>query len=399
MDESDRPVMALTGATGFLGSHLMVSLLERGYRLVILGRSSGNDSLPDRILRLLRWFGMETYFSRLELAEVNFCAPRCGMPESRYARLCAMTSQIIHCASDTRFAERNRSKVFESNVEGLNGILAFAADAQVAFLHYIGTAYAAGHNAGMCPEALPTATTFTNVYEESKACAERVLVDYCREHRVPLKIIRPTIVYGDSSTGRTLKFNALYQPIKSLQYIRNLFMEDLQNHNGEKAQAFQIYLDKAGFLHLPMKLYLPRDGYINLIPVDYFVNAVLAVMEHPADNLVYQVASDTPLTMSALSEYTLRYLKVKGVELVYAPPDEQMPRSTIETLFDRFIEPYRPYLSDIRRFEWNNTRSAVGGMTPPVLTYELFSKCMDYAMAVEWGKRLFEEESPACPCG
>ena len=38
----------LTGATGFLGGHLMAALLQRGERLVILGRASAGASLADR---------------------------------------------------------------------------------------------------------------------------------------------------------------------------------------------------------------------------------------------------------------------------------------------------------------------------------------------------------------
>ena len=393
MGNKGKSVIALTGATGFLGSHLMATLLETGHKLVILGRPSRKETLQERILKLLRWFGLETCLPQLELAEIDFCAPRCGLSEPHYAKLCAMTSQVIHCASDTSFAESNRARVYESNVEGLKGILTFAADARVTYLHYIGTAYAAGDNEGTCPEALPTASTFTNVYEESKAHAERILVDYCREHRIALKIIRPTIVYGDSQTGRALKFNALYQPIKSLQYIRNLFIDDIQNNNGKKARDFNIHLDAEGYLHLPMKLYLPREGYINLIPVNYFVDAVIAVIDHPSSNMFYHVASDTPLTMSTLAQYTLRLLKVKEVELVYDAPDDQLPRSTIEALFDRFIEPYRPYLSDVRMFEWFNTKSAMGGEAPPELTYEIFTRCMEYAMRVEWGKGLFRDSA------
>ena len=393
MSDEAKPTIALTGATGFLGSHLMASLLEMGHRLVILGRPAAKETLQERIVKLLRWFDLEAYLPQLELAEINFCAPRCGLSESHYAKLCAMTSQVIHCASDTSFAERNRSRIFESNVEGLKGILTFAAEARVAFLHYIGTAYAVGGDDGPCRETLPVSRTFTNVYEESKAHAEQVILDFCQKNPIPLKIIRPTIVYGNSQTGRALKFNALYLPIKSLQYIRDIFIDDILNNGGKKAQEFNIRLDDDGYLYLPMKLYLPRAGFINLIPVDYFVDAVMSVIEHPASNTFYHIASDSPLTMDTLAVYTRRLLKVKGVEVVYGTPDDSVPRSSIEDLFDRFIDPYRPYLSDVRMFERKNTESATGGSAPPELTYEIFERCMEYAMGVNWGKTLFRNET------
>jgi nucleoside-diphosphate-sugar epimerase len=47
-DETGRSII-LTGATGFLGAFLMAGLLERGYSVTVLGRSSKNMSLTERI--------------------------------------------------------------------------------------------------------------------------------------------------------------------------------------------------------------------------------------------------------------------------------------------------------------------------------------------------------------
>ena len=123
-----------------------------------------------------------------------------------------MTDQIIHCASDTNFSERKRDLVFAANVHSLNGILEFAAHARVKAFHYISTAYVAGINDTLCKETLPAASDFVNVYEESKAQAENIIASFCEKNSIPLTIIRPSIVYGDSRTGRSLKFNALYFP-------------------------------------------------------------------------------------------------------------------------------------------------------------------------------------------
>jgi len=41
----NKPTIALTGATGFLGSHLMATLLSKGYNIIVFGRSAKNESL------------------------------------------------------------------------------------------------------------------------------------------------------------------------------------------------------------------------------------------------------------------------------------------------------------------------------------------------------------------
>ena len=58
----NKPVIALTGATGFLGSHLMATLLSKGYNIIVFGRSAKNESLEERISRLLKWFGIDSMF-------------------------------------------------------------------------------------------------------------------------------------------------------------------------------------------------------------------------------------------------------------------------------------------------------------------------------------------------
>jgi nucleoside-diphosphate-sugar epimerase len=49
----NKPVIALTGTTGFLGSHLMATLLSKGYNIIVFGRSAKSESLEERISRLL----------------------------------------------------------------------------------------------------------------------------------------------------------------------------------------------------------------------------------------------------------------------------------------------------------------------------------------------------------
>lgn len=386
-----KPVIALTGATGFLGSHLMSSLLSSGYEIIVLGRSTKEESLKQRVLKLLRWFGREEYPGQFEAMEIDYLKPMLGLSASRYSMLCSRTQQIIHCASDTCFSEYKREQVLDFNVNNLTGILEFASTARVTFFHYISTAYAAGINGSLCGEKLSTAIDFTNVYEESKARAEKTIHVYCDKNLIPLTVIRPTIVYGDSRTGRSLKFNALYYPIRSVLNIRDIYLNDILNHGGKKSHHHGIHLDMDGNLILPLRIYLPKEGGINLIPVDYFVNATQRIIENPVPGGIYHLTSNTPAKLEAIALYNEQLLKVKGVEIIYGKPKEHISLNPAEELFDRFIEPYRPYLSDNRLFERNNTDLATSNLHPPVFTYEIFSRCMEYAIEVNWGERIFSE--------
>lgn len=390
MADKSKPTIALTGATGFLGSHLMSSMLLKGYTVIVLGRSTKEEPLYERISRLLRWFGIENRLNQVTCVDTDLSQDNLGIENEEYSRLCSVVGSVIHCASDTSFSESKRDKVMAANINNLKGILEFSRYARVNFFHYISTAYVAGLSENVCKENLPVTNSFTNVYEESKAGAENIIAQYCDKNSINLSIIRPSIVYGDSQNGRSLKFNALYFPIRSVQSIRDIYLNDLKNNGGKKALKNGIYIDKEGYLFLPLKIYLPKEGDLNIIPVDYFVNATIKIIENCFPGGIFHLTNNSPTRMTTLVKYYEQLMKVRGVEIIYGKSADNLSRNPSEELFDRFIEPYRPYLSDNRIFDRTNTDLVTGNLNPPEFTYEIFKKCMEYAIRVNWGASIFD---------
>jgi nucleoside-diphosphate-sugar epimerase len=382
-------VIALTGTTGFLGSHLMATLLSKGYNIIVFGRSAKNESLKERISRLLYWFGFDSCLDQVTCVDTDLSQDNLGIPMGEYSRLCSVVDSVIHCASDTSFSESKREKVMAANINNLKGILEFSKNAHVNFFHYISTAYVAGTGVTYCKETLSSVKTFTNVYEESKAEAEKIISRFCEKNSICLSIIRPSIVYGDSQSGRSLKFNALYFPVRSAQTIRDIYLNDILNNGGLKAAKNGIFIDKEDYLFLPLKIYLPHEGNINIIPVDYFVNTTIKIIENCSSNGIYHLTNPFHTTMKIIAKYYEQLMKVNGVEIIYGPMPDDLIRNPAEELFDRFIEPYRPYLSDIRVFDRTNTILATENLNPPEFTYDIFKICMEYAIKVNWGTSIF----------
>jgi nucleoside-diphosphate-sugar epimerase len=385
----NKPTIALTGATGFLGSHLMATLLSKGYNIIVFGRSAKNESLEERISRLLQWFGIDSCLDQVTCVDTDLSQDNLGIPMGEYSRLCSVVDSVIHCASDTSFSESKREKVIAANINNLKGILDFSKNAHVNFFHYISTAYVAGTGVTYCKETLSSVKTFTNVYEESKAEAEKIISRFCEKNSICLSILRPSIVYGDSQSGRSLKFNALYFPVRSAQSIRDIYLNDLLNNGGLKAAKNGIFIDKEGYLFLPLKIYLPHEGDINIIPVDYFVNTTIKIIENCSSKGIYHLTNPFHTTMKIIAKYYEQLMKVKGVEIIYGPMPDDLLRNPAEELFDRFIEPYRPYLSDNRVFDRTNTILATDNLNPPEFTYDIFKTCMEYAIKVNWGTSIF----------
>lgn len=367
----------------------MAGLLNQGQPIVIIGRPSGNNSLKERIRKLLRWFGIEHFEELLEFHETDFMKVRLGLGNQEYENLCSRGLPIIHCASDTSFAEKNREKVMKSNVESLTEILNLASHSNAPWFHFISTAFAAGVDSTECVEEPVTSANFTNVYEESKASAEKIISGSCKKHKIPYTLIRPSIVYGDSVTGRSLKFNALYVPVRSAQAIRDMYLADIRKNSGKKASKCKVYLDDKGTLHLPMRIIIPDKGNINLIPVDYFTRTVLTILEKPANGTIYHITSNNPPNMEILTIYAKKLLNITGIDVIIGTPGPDDSRNPPEELFDHLIKPYLPYISDKRFFKRENTDKVTSSAYPPELDYEIFQRCMNFATSADWGKTLF----------
>ena len=380
--ESGRSII-LTGATGFLGAFLMSGLLERGYHVTVLGRPAKNMRLSDRISGLVGWFGLDPG-PRLSAIEVDFSKKHLGLDDEIYGDLCANAGKVIHCASDTSFAERNRKQVMLANVDSLPSLLDLAVDSRAEHLYYVSSAYACGQCTGLCMETPIKNQRFTNVYEESKAQAEEIIRRSCQDNDVPLSILRPSIVYGHSETGRSLKFNALYYAVRSMLLIRDIFLNDIRQGGG-KSKKWGISLDDDGILNLPMKICLPNKGSVNLIPIDYFVATVLRIIEHPGTSGIYHITSDNPPDITTLAEYAQRFLGLRGIDVLWNQSGKNANPNPAEELFDKLFEQYRPYLSDERIFDQSRTRSIAPGISAPPFTYEIFAQCMTYAVACDWG--------------
>jgi hypothetical protein len=184
-----------------------------------------------------------------------------------------------------------------------------------------------------------------------------------------------------------LRFNALYFPIQSARYLQEIYLNDILNGEGKKSKELGIHIDDEGYLFMPLKICLPQRGSLNIIPVDYFVEATMKIIESPKPGGIFHLTNSSPTYLDSIAVYNEKLMKVRGIEIVYGLPDPGT-RNPAEELFDRFMEPYRFYLSDNRTFERENTDLITDNVQPPEFTYEIFKKCMEYAMSVNWGKSI-----------
>ncbi|MFV8160994.1 SDR family oxidoreductase [Mycobacterium sp. 134] len=128
----------------------------------------------------------------------SFEQPMLGMSSSDYALLARRADAIVHVAAATSWKE-DPARIREVNLGGPRALLQLATVAD-APLYFLSTAFVANPPApnGHSPGAA--------AYVRSKIDAEQLV----REHPARTVIVRPSIVSGDSQSGRMAGFQGLH---------------------------------------------------------------------------------------------------------------------------------------------------------------------------------------------
>lgn len=382
----------LTGGTGFLGSHIAVKLLQQGYRVCLLARSDNHRPAEERMRKLLDWFGLPADGRRgLKVVEGDITRPGLGIGPAAFREALQETDEVIHCASNTSFSERKRAEVEAVNGGGLANVLAFARASGACFFHHVSTAFVAGKAAGTCLEEPVSHAQFYNAYEETKWQGERMAASACRDAGLGLTIYRPSIVYGDSRTGRSLLFNAVYYPVRAALLIKELYEKDIRERGGKKAEEMGVRIEADGSTRLPLRIETPRRGGINLVPVDFFADAFLALMEGAPEGGIFHIVNGKMKRIEDIIDYSCRLFRLTGIRACAPEEFTEVPKNPLEALYDHSVEAYGPYMRDTRIFDTTKSGPILGlkGLVCPEFDYDIFARCMNYAIESGWGSRLF----------
>ena len=202
----NRHHVLITGATGLIGHELLARLLARGVRCAAVVRNRQRDA--ERLTTLLQPLGVDTAAA---LAEERLVLLRGDLPVAMDAPAGLRISDIVHLAGCTRFHLNADGDPARTNVQGTQRLLEWASQHGIPRLHLASTAYAGGCTSAVVAESpLPRPATFNNDYERSKWTCERLCVAWARQAADRrLTVMRPSIVVGDWSSGRTTSFSGL----------------------------------------------------------------------------------------------------------------------------------------------------------------------------------------------
>lgn len=298
----------LTGASGVVGQALMPMVAARHELICLTHRARVHES-----------------FAQLQS---DLTQPRIGLDSRRYADLVRSVDAIVHGAAITRFGASERA-LRNMNVYGTQRILDLAEQAGVP-VYYLSTAFVARVNQAVARPGLAEKSSPV-YYLESKVAAEEII----RASGLPAVILRPSVVFGDSTTGRIARYQGLHSILGALI-------------SGQ----------------LPL-LTMERHDCVDFVPQDVVAQAITALIDAGAMNGEYWLtAGSAALSVAQMADTVVRLARDLGLRI-------DIPRMVCPEMVNRLIRPVfidalpRP---DRRRFEEMYAMTSLFDTTEPFPT-------------------------------
>lgn len=215
----------VTGATGAIGSALIPILLkDPDSRIVLLLRAKSAGELAERIEALHRFWQIspadQEARSRVDVFAGDVTQPDFGLDEGGYRKLRGECTHIIHSAGNVRM-NLPIDQARHSSLDSARNVIALArSGGRVEKIEFVSTVGVGGRIDGTVPETwIDTRRDFHNTYEQAKAEAEDVVRAEV-ERGLPVTVHRPSMVVGDTISGRIIHFQVFYHLCEFLSGVR-----------------------------------------------------------------------------------------------------------------------------------------------------------------------------------
>lgn len=253
----------LTGSTGFIGQFFIPKLLNRNDEVLYLIVREASEY---KVAKLRERF--PEHAERLRVIHGDITQPFLSLSEEdRHLLKEADIKHFYHFAAiyDLSCSEKEQHC---TNIDGTRYTAELANELQVGCLHMVSSIAVAGKYPGVFREDMfEEAEDLAHPYLSTKHQAEKIIREECL---VPFRIYRPGMVIGHSKTGEISKIDGPYYFFKMIQKFR---------------KSLPPWVPTIGF----------EGGYMNIVPVDYVVDAMDHISHQEGlDGKCFHLTDDHP---------------------------------------------------------------------------------------------------------
>lgn len=267
----------ITGATGFLGSHILAELAEREeYRnrnVVCLVRCASSSHGAERIRQTFNRYRLYGHhLGRVRIVSGDLVLPEFGLDHKDYEQLAADTSEVFHCAAAVNMMA-DYETLKPQNVTATKRIVEFCLEGRRKKLNDASTLsvfVSTNRNEGVALETdrLDEPCTVYGGYGQTKYVSEKLLLGIPQE-LCGINIIRYGLLCGDTTNGISAPKDFLGMFIRGAKEIGKL----------------------------------PKDASgklgIDISPIDIASKMTVDIAAR-SDGGIYHIASENPLLYSKL---------------------------------------------------------------------------------------------------
>ncbi len=371
------PHFFITGGTGLVGRSLLPRLLKQfpASTITLLTRADSDEHAQHRLKAVAREIetddGIADAAQRINAVRGDVALENFGLSSKQRDRIVKETTHLLHGAATIRF-DHPIEEARELNCGGTKKALALAQQCldkgTLQRFIYIGSSSVSGQRGGHIYEhELEMGQKFFNTYEQSKNESERIVRDHF--DKIPCTVFRPSIIIGDSRTGKTSTFNVIYIPLRLVQ---------------------------KGLL-----TYVPGtpDTLMDLVPIDWVDDAMVHIMSKPESvSGVFHItagpkrAARLNEVVVAAVEYFDKHTPLKHPRTMefISRKDYEKRRSAMrgreEALMSQ-LDTLLPYVTVNRLFDSTNADKLLEGSRIKFPLFKNYSDTIfEYCVKTNWGK-------------
>lgn len=343
----------LTGATGLLGRYLVRDLLLADVPVAVLVRPSRRQNAGQRVEGMLRSWErqLERPLPRPHVLTGDITSPMLGLSSDEADWVEQHCDAILHNAASLTFhSDGPDGEPWQSNVHGVENVLATCEELRIWDFHHVSTAYVCGLRKGRVLETeLDVGQEFGNDYEISKVRAEKLVraADFLETRT----FYRPAIIIGDSQTGFTTTFHGFYHVLRLVCTLASSpdILDASRDDNPDR---------------VPIRLTLSGHEAKNLVPVDWVSAAISRLFQDRRHyGKTYNLTARERVTAAMMQDVFEEMIGFRNT--VFCGCGELENPTIVERLFYEHLQTYAAYWRDDPIFDCTNTLAALPDLPCP----------------------------------